>query len=169
MRALNLDTLVSAGQPPWQPTAAAQDVDVWDKYDFPLHGTYRLGDELVVFTVITTAGSRSLWAYVPVSPDMREAVTGARFDTEAEFNAFLDGLFAGREAVLAAAENSVVTSKSDGILIAPGRNGLIAAGLRWYTDRAAALAQARGAQAENEADAENLLHATQGVLASLPA
>jgi hypothetical protein len=169
VRALNLDTLVSAGQPPWQPTAAAQDVDVWDKYDFPLHGTYRLGDELVVFTLITTAGSRSLWAYVPVSSDMREAVTAARFNTEAEFNAFLDELFARREAVLAAAENFVVTSKSDGILIQPGRNGLMAAGLRWYTDRAAALAQARGEQAANEAEAENLLHATQEVLASLPA
>jgi hypothetical protein len=169
VRALNLDTLVSAGRQPWKPTAAAQDVDVWDKYDFPLHGTYRLGDELVVFTLITTAGSRSLWAYVPVSPEMREAVTEARFDTEAEFSAFLDGLFAGREAVLAAAENFVVTSKSDGILIPPGTNGLLAAGLRWYTDRAAALAQARGDQTANEANAENLLHATQGVLASLPA
>jgi hypothetical protein len=41
--------------------------------------------------------------------------------------------------------------------------------LRWYTDRAAALAEARGTQAVGAADAENLLHATQGVLASLPA
>lgn len=170
MRTVNLDTLVSAGQPPWWPTAAARDVDVWDKYDFPLHGTYRLGDELVVFTLITTAGSRSLWAYVPVSPGERAAVTDPRFDTEAEFNAFLDGLFAGHEAVLAAAEDFMITSKSDGILIPPGRNGLIAVGLRWYTERAAALAESRAAaQATSEADTENLLHATQEVLASLPA
>jgi hypothetical protein len=169
MRAVNLDTLVSAGEPPWQPTPAARDVDIWDKYDFPLHGTYRLGDDLVVFTLITTAGDRSLWAFVPVPPGEREAVRAARFNTEAEFNAFLDGLFAGREVVLAAAEDFVITSKSDGILVPPGRNGLIAAGLRWYTERAAALAQSRAAQPDSEADAENLLHATQEVLASLPA
>jgi hypothetical protein len=169
MRVVNLDTLVSAGQPPGRPRTAARDVDVWDKYDFPLHGTYRLGDDLVVFTLITTAGSRSLWAYVPVPPGEREAVTTARFSTEAEFNAFLDGLFARREVVLAAAEDFVITSKSDGVLIPPGRNGLIAAGLKWYTERAAALAESRAAQAANEDDTENLLHATQEVLASLPA
>lgn len=74
---MNLDTLVSAGQPPSRPTPAAHDLDIWDKYDFPLHGTYRLGDDLIVFTVITTAGNRSLWAYVPVSPELRETVATA--------------------------------------------------------------------------------------------
>ena len=55
----------------------AHDVDIWDKYDFSKHGTYRLDDELIVFTVITTAGNRSLWAYVPVRPELREVVATA--------------------------------------------------------------------------------------------
>jgi hypothetical protein len=50
MRGMNLDTLVRIGQPPWQPVPGAADIDVWDKYDFPSCGTYRLGDNLVVFT-----------------------------------------------------------------------------------------------------------------------
>jgi hypothetical protein len=169
MTTVNLDTLVSAGQPPWRPTPAARDVDIWDKYDFPLHGTYRLGDDLIVFTVITTAGNRSLWAYVPVSPKLRETVTAARFDTEAEFNAFLEGCFAGHEAVFAAAENFVITTKSDGIPIPQLPNALLAAGTRWYFDRAMARAVLQRPQLVGDNDDESLLRAAQGVLENLSA
>jgi hypothetical protein len=165
MRAVNLDTLVRIGQPPWRPVPEAQDVDIWDKYDFPSCGTYRLGDDLIIFALITTAGSRSLWAYVPVSPGAREVVTGARFDTGAEFNAWLEFWFAGHEAVFAAAENFVIDSKSDGTLVPPRRNALLAAGTRWYADRLAAL---RGPKARrpvpDDADADALLRAAQGAL-----
>jgi hypothetical protein len=165
---VNLDTLVSTGQPPWQPTPAARDVDVWDKYDFPICGTYRLDDDLVIFTVIATAGTRSLWAYVPVPAADQESVTKARFDTEAEFDAFLKGRFTGREAVFAAAENFVITAKSDGVRIPPGRNALLAAGARWYVERAAALTGQPRRQISDD-DTGTLLRATQGALADLPA
>jgi hypothetical protein len=164
-----MDTLVSTGQPPWRPTPDARDVDIWDKYDFPLHGTYRLGDDLIVFTVITTAGNRSLWACVPVSRESREAVATAQFDTEVAFNAFLEGCFAGREAVFAAAENFIVTAKSDGIQIPPVPNALLAAGTRWYFDRAMARATLRRRQIADDADAESLLRAAQGVMENLSA
>jgi hypothetical protein len=170
MRTVNLDTLVSIGYPPWEPVPDAEIVDVWDKYDFPICGIYRLGDDLVVFTVITTAGSRSLWAYVPVHPSMREAVTEAGFDTEAEFDAWLESLFAGHEAVFAAAEDFVITAKSDGILIPPERNALLAAATRWYLARAAASAPIQaggsiviGPPSGDEADW--LLRAAQSALA----
>ena len=39
MRAVNLDTWVRIGQPPWRPVPEAQDVDIWDKADFPSYGT----------------------------------------------------------------------------------------------------------------------------------
>ena len=169
MRTVNTDTLVSTGQPPWRPTPDAQDVDIWDKYDFPLHGTYRLGDDLIVFTVITTAGNRSLWAYVPVSPELREAVGSVRFDTEAKFNAFLEGCFAGREVVFAAAENFIITAKSDGIQIPRTPNALLAAGTRWYFDRAMARATLRRRQVADDADAESMLRAAQGVMENLSA
>jgi len=166
---VNIDTLVSTGQPPWRPTPDARDIDIWDKYDFPLHGTYRLGDDLVVFTVITTAGNRSLWAYAPVSPELRETVATARFDTEAAFNAFLEGCFAGREAVFAAAENFIITAKSDGIEILPAPNALLAAGTRWYFDRAMARAALRRRQVTDDSEAESLLRAAQGVMENLSA
>ena len=173
---VNLDTLVSVGQPPWRPVHAARDIDVWDKYDYPLHGTYRLGDDLIVFTVITTGGSRSLWAYVPVPRDAQETFANAQFDTEAEFNTFLDRCFVGHEAVFAAAENFVITSKSDGILVPPLRNALLAAGARWYAQRAVAVAAEKVQEAAKVAehigyvaDTDGLLSATQDVLADLPA
>ena len=166
---MNLDTLIQVGMPPWRPAPAAQIVDIWDKYDFPSCGIYSLGDEVIVFTVITTAGPRSLWAYVPVPPASRESVTRADFDTEAEFDAWLEFWFAGHEVVFAAAENFVVTAKSDGILIPPRRNALLAAGARWYAERGAALGgvDVRLPEAD-DADAGTLLRAAQGVLASGP-
>jgi hypothetical protein len=71
---MNLDKLVSAGQPPWRPTPKARDVDPWEKYDFPACGTYRLNGALIVFALIATAGDRSLWAYVPAGPDSAELI-----------------------------------------------------------------------------------------------
>lgn len=169
---MNLDTLVRAGQPPWHPVPAAEDIDVWDKYEFPICGSYRLDGRLIIFTLITTAGARSLWAYVPVDPEAEQAVTGARFESEDEFNDFLAGCFTGREAVFAAAENLVVTSKSDGIRIPVGRNALLATGATWYAQRSAALhmeLQKRLEAATSEpSDPEELLSAAQGVIETLP-
>src|SRR5580692_1391468 len=139
MRVMNLDTLVSVGQPPWHPVLTAGDIDVWDKYEFPICGSYRLDGRLVVFTLITTAGTRSLWAYVPVAPEAEQAVIEARFDSEQNFDEFLAECFTGQEAVFAAAENFVITSKSDGIRIPLGRNALLVMGAKWYVQRSAAL------------------------------
>ena len=136
MRAVNLDTLVSVGHRPWRPTAEAHDVDVWDKYDFPNCGTYRLGNGLVVFTLITTASTMSLWAYVPVPADSEKYVTNVPFITESEFDAFVEDCFAGHEVVFAEAADFVITSKSDGIAVPPGKNGLLLAGVRWYVSQA---------------------------------
>lgn len=173
MKTMNLDMLVSAGQRPWHPVPTAEDVDVWDKYEFPICGSYRLDDRLVVFVLITTAGTRSLWAYVPVAPEAEQAVAEARFETEGEFNDFLAGCFTGQEAVFAAAEDLIITSKSDGIRIPAGRNALLATGAKWYAQRSAALyaeLQKRLEAASSEpADPEELLSAAQGVIETLPA
>lgn len=163
--AVNLDTLVSVGQRPWRPAVAAGDVDVWDRFDFPACGTYRLGPDLIVFALITTAGGRSLWAYVPVPAGRVAAGTGARFDSDAEFDAFVTGFFSGREAVFAVAQDFVITAKSDGVLIGAGPHSLLAAAAEWYMTRVSSLLN-RSAEASPEADAAELLHAAQGALAS---
>jgi hypothetical protein len=169
---MNLDTLVRAGQPPWHPVPAAEDIDVWDKYEFPICGSYRLDGRLIIFTLITTAGTRSLWAYVPVDREAEQITTAAKFESEDAFNDFLAGCFTGREAVFAAAENLVITSKSDGIRIPVGKNALLATGAMWYVQRSAALhmeLQRRLEAATSEpSDPEELLSAAQGVIETLP-
>jgi hypothetical protein len=171
MRTMNLDKLVRRGQPPWHPVPDAEDVDVWEKYDFPIRGTYRLDGDLVIFNLITTAASRSLWAYVPAAPDVAKVIEDERqFETEAEFNDFLDSCFARHEAVFAAAENFVITTKSDGILIPPVRNALITVGTQWYLERSAALNAERQkelAAAGTRADSEELVRTAQGAISGL--
>jgi hypothetical protein len=168
----NLDMLVRVGQRPWHPVPTAEDVDVWDKYEFPICGSYRLNGRLIVFTLITTAGTRSLWAYVPVAPEAEQAVAEARFDTEDAFNDFLTGCFTDQETVFAAAEDLVITSKSDGIRIPAARNALLATGAKWYAQRSATLyaeLQKRLEAATREpADPGELLSAAQGVIETLP-
>jgi hypothetical protein len=172
MRTMNLDMLVRSGQRPWHPVPTAEDIDVWDKYEFPICGSYRLDGRLIIFTLITTAGTRSLWAYVPVASEAEQTVAEARFETEDEFNDFLEGCFTGQEAVFAAAEDLVITSKSDGIRIPAGRNALLARGAKWYAQRSAALyaeLQRRLEAATSEpGDPEELLSAAQGVIETLP-
>ena len=174
--AVNLDALVRAGRPPWLPSPDARDLDPWEKYDFPSCGTYWLGDRLVVFTLITTAGRRSLWAYAPVQAGQERAVEEASFDTESDFEAFLAASFADREVIFAAAEDFRIAWKSDGIWLPPAPGALLAAATRWYVQRAialglipegAALPAASAADAsESEESQQKLLREAQRVLAS---
>jgi hypothetical protein len=172
MKTMNLDTLVRAGQPPWHPVPTAEDIDVWEKYEFPICGSYRLDGHLVVFTLITTAGARSLWAYVPVASEAEQTVSDARFETEDEFNVFLADCFAGEKAVFAAAENFIITSKSDGIPIPSATNALLVMGAKWYAERSAALyAELRrrlDSATSHPGSPEELLSAAQGVIETLP-
>ncbi len=173
MRVMNLDKLVRIRQAPWHPVPDAEDVDVWEKYDFPIRGTYRVDGQLVIFNLITTAGTRSLWAYVPATPDAAKIIeAGMPFDTEAEFENFLAGCFASQETVFAAAEDFVITSKSDGTPIPPGRNALIVAAAKWYAERTAAMvatAQQKLAAASPASDSAELVRTAQGVLSGIPA
>lgn len=170
---MNLDTLARRGQPPWRPVPEADDVDIWEKLDFPIRGTYRIGGELVIFTLITTAASRSLWAYVPASAEAAKVIAAnPRFETEADFTAFLDGCFTNREVVFAAAEDFTITTKSDGTFIPSGKNALITAGARWYLERSAALnacLQKKLAAAGEAADTSEIVRTAQGALAGLSA
>lgn len=167
MRTVNLDKLVRAGQRPWRPAPGVSDVEVWDKFDFPTSGAFHLDDDLVVFALITTAGTRSLWAYAPLPPEAEKIIAAARFDSDAEFNDFVAACFADREVIFAAAEDFVITSKSDGTRIGGDRHALLAAGARWYLSRISAL-QNRPAPQVKADDAEELLLAAQGALANTP-
>ena len=66
------------------------------------------------------------------------------------------------------AENFVITAKSDGIQIPQLPNALLAAGTRWYFDRAMAHVVLQRPQLADDND-ESLLRAAQGVLENLSA
>lgn len=65
------------------------------------------------------------------------------------------------------AENFVITAKSDGIQIPQLPNALLAAGTRWYFDRAMAHVVLQRPQLADSDD--SLLRAAQGVLENLSA
>lgn len=157
------DSLVSAGQLPWEPSPAAEDVDVWYKFDFPLAGTYRLDGDLILFLLITTAGDRSLWAYVPVPADRARAVTEAQFDGEAELRAYVARCFSDQKAVFAVAQDFTIMVTSDGVPIGTGRHALLAAATAWYATRIAALLNREVGPAP-AADAGELMQAAEGLL-----
>jgi hypothetical protein len=150
----------------------AEDTDVWDNDGFPVCGTYRLDGRLVIFSLVTAVGTRSLWAYLPVDPEAEQAITEATFDSEDEFEDFIAECFTDREAVFAVAENLVITSKSRGIRVPVGRNALLAVGATWYAQRSAALClelqQRLEAAASQPSDPEELLSAAQSVIKTLP-
>jgi hypothetical protein len=137
-----------------------------------IHTCGRKGAGYGHVSVVWPAATRSLWANVPVASEAEQTVAEARFETEDEFNDFLEGYFTGNEAVFAAAEDLVITSKSDGIRIPAGRNALLATGAKWYLQRSAALhaeLQKRLEAATGEpADPEELRSAAQGVIETLP-
>ena len=169
---MNLDKLVRRGQPPWRPVPGAEDVDIWEKLDFPTRGSYRVDGQLVIFTLITTAASRSLWAYAPASAEAAKVIeANPRFETEDDFTAFLDRCFTSREVVFAAAEGFAVTTKSDGTFIPPVKNALILAGTRWYLERTAALnagLQLELAAVGEATDTSEIVRTAQGALVGLP-
>jgi hypothetical protein len=136
-------------------------------------GTYRIDGQLVIFTLITTAASRSLWAYVPATAKAAKTIeANPRFETEGDFSAFLDSCFTNREVVLAAAEGFAITIKSDGTFIPPSKNALILAATRWYLERSAALnagLQEELAAASEATDTSEIVRTAQGALTGLPA
>jgi hypothetical protein len=106
-----------------------------------------------------------------VDREAERITAAANFESEDAFNDFLAGCFSEREAVFAAAENLVITSKSDGIRIPVGKNALLATGATWYVQRSAALhmeLQRLEAATSEPSDPEELLSAAQGVIETLP-
>ena len=107
---MNLDTLVRPGERPWLPTPDATDLDVWMEYGHPCIGTFRVGLELVLFaTAYDVDDDRlSVWAYVPVPPELEALTRDAEFATPGELRTVISNTFAGRQAVFALANNDAV-------------------------------------------------------------
>lgn len=140
---MNLDKLVSGGKPPWQPSHAARDVEVWHRYDFPMAGTYRLQNHLILFTVIgDTSQNLSVWAYVPVTGVDADRVNDAEFASPSEMRVFIEDIFAGKEAAFALAKNLRVW-KWARHQVAPNKDGLLEAATGALTEMVKAITDKR--------------------------
>lgn len=103
---MNLDMIVSRGLPPWQPSSNAADVEVWDRYDHPMVGTFRLSGRIVLYTLVgDTSQAVSVWAYVLVPAGDEEKFAAARFGSDEQMTEFIQDAFAGNEAVFAMARD----------------------------------------------------------------
>jgi hypothetical protein len=103
---MNLDSLIKRNQLPWRPRPEVEDLDVWHEYEIPLVGTFRLRDEIVLFTqVVENSHSNfSAWAYVCLNTAESEDFEELSFPNVDELRSFIEGIFADREAVLALAK-----------------------------------------------------------------
>jgi hypothetical protein len=102
---MNMDALVRMGSPPWSPSPDARDLDVWHEYDVPTAGTFVLGSEHVLFTVLGSADDRmTVWAYVALTPVDVQELDGRKFGSVGDLGRTVDSKFAGRAAVFAIAD-----------------------------------------------------------------
>ncbi|WP_405088331.1 hypothetical protein [Microbispora sp. NBC_01389] len=103
---MNLDLLVKRGHLPWRPNPGACDVDVWHEYEIPLNGTFRLDDDVIMFTqVLESSHGLSAWAYTCLTPEQVEGTSNAYFESVDELHRFVEDCFSGKEAVLALARD----------------------------------------------------------------
>ena len=109
MGRMNLDALVKRGEVPWCPSPDATDCDAWLVVDHPRAGTFRIGSDLVLFTVVSdNDGDLSVWAYAPVQGDVEHLFAEARFGTGPELGEFISAHFADQMAVFAVASDLLV-------------------------------------------------------------
>jgi len=130
---MNLDVLVARGLPPWQPSSSAAEVEVWDRYDFPMVGTFQTHNRTVLFTLVGDAAQTvSVWAYVMVPAGAEDRFASSAFTSVEQMMEFVEDAFAGNEAVFALAKDlkvwlwtrSEVEEEGNGALLAAATTAL---------------------------------------------
>ena len=102
----NHDELIQRGCLPWSPRPATTNLDVWHEYEIPLAGTFRLDDQLVLFTVVgDPSADLTVWAYRYLSADEAASVEEATFASVDELRERVQSLFASHKAVFALAND----------------------------------------------------------------
>src|SRR5260370_8219120 len=102
MGRMNLDALVKRGEVPWCRSPDATDCDSWLVVDHPRAGTFRIGSDLVLFTVVSdNDGDLYVWAYAPVQGDAEHRFADARFGTGPELGDAISAPFPRQMAVSA--------------------------------------------------------------------
>lgn len=135
---MNLDTVVKRGEAPWCPSPDATDCDAWLEWDHPRAGTFRIGPDLVMFTVVSDDdGDLSVWAYAPVQSEAERPFAQARFASSSDLGEFISAHFAGQMAVFAVASDLSVAHWSE-YRVAEGADGLATAAAAFVSSLIAA-------------------------------
>ena len=114
-RAMNCDAIVKKHLAPWAPNREARNLDALHVHDFPLIGTFELGDDTILFACLTGAMSRSnVWAYTCLSETQRQALDAFDAETTEELEQFVHSLFEGNRAAFALALDGEVREWSAG-------------------------------------------------------
>lgn len=114
---MNPDAVVTCGLPPWAPSSRARNINAVHAWDVPLIGTFDLDGSTILFACLTGAmSSISAWGYVPVSRVEAKELAVLPADTTADLEAFVHGMFVGRVATLALAnEDAIYTWTTDSV------------------------------------------------------
>ena len=100
---MNLDAIVERGCVPWSPSSLVADLEVWQAYEVPLVGTFTLGGQTILFSVVGDADASMLvYAYVPLTVD----VSDRTFVDAAELGRFVNEQFDGQKCVIALAPDA---------------------------------------------------------------
>jgi hypothetical protein len=127
MGRMNLDTIVKRGQAPWCPSPEAAGCDAWLVWDHPRAGTFRIGPDMVLFTIVSDSdGDLSVWAYTPVHASTEHSLAEARFGSGPEMGEFVSAHFAGQMAVFAIASDLSIAHWGE-YRVPQGTDGLAAA------------------------------------------
>jgi hypothetical protein len=147
MGRMNLDTIVKRGEAPWCPSPEASDCDAWLVWDHPRAGTFRIGSDLVLFTVVSDDdGDLSVWAYTPVQAGAEHSFADARFASGSELGEFVSAYFAGQMAVFAVASDLSVAHWGE-YRVPEGADGLATAAAAFVSSLIAAARPATRLQA----------------------
>jgi hypothetical protein len=103
---MNLDALVRTGNRPWTPSSDARELDVWHEYDVPTAGTFALGADRVLFTVLGSPDDPiTVWAYTDLVEADAKELADQTFSSVDEMTRAIESRFIGRQAVFASADN----------------------------------------------------------------
>lgn len=94
---------------PWCPYLRADNLDVFHAHDIPLAGTFRVGEQQVLFLCAVGQTYRnSVWAYLDLTCAEAERLAGASWASTSAMVAELEAMFAGRSAGFAFARDNVI-------------------------------------------------------------
>lgn len=94
---------------PWCPYRGVTEIDVFHAHDIPLAGTFRVGDQAILFLCAVGQTYRSnVWAYLDLTDAETETLAHATWASTPEMVGELESMFTGRTARFAFARDNAV-------------------------------------------------------------